>query len=121
VGQSLFIIRASRRRFMKDALPSHYQFEGKHKESFIRAVETLGEALRRQGPLDLKTTHLVQLAASVAIRSEGGVHSHVRQALANGASRDEVYHAIIVLTSTVGFPTVSAALSWAEDLLDAAA
>jgi 4-carboxymuconolactone decarboxylase len=95
--------------------------EGKHKEPFIRAVETLGEALRRQGPLDLKTTHLVQLAASVAIRSEGGVHSHVRQALANGASRDEVYHAIIVLTSTVGFPTVSAALSWAEDLLDAAA
>jgi 4-carboxymuconolactone decarboxylase len=106
---------------MKDTVPTHYRFEEKHKEPFIRAVETLGEALRRQGPLDLKTAHLVQLAGSVAIRSEGGVHSHVRQALANGASREEVYHVIILLTSTVGFPTVSAALSWAEDLLDAAA
>ena len=69
---------------MKDTLPTHYRFEAKHKEPFIRAVETLGEALRQQGPLDLKTMHLVQLAGSVAIRSEGGVHSHVRQALASG-------------------------------------
>lgn len=65
----------------------------------------------------MKTAHLTQLAASVAIRSEGGVHSHVRQALTHGTTSDEIFHAIILLTSTVGFPTVSAALSWAEDLL----
>jgi hypothetical protein len=29
-----------------------------------------------------------------------------------------VYHAIVLLTSTVGFPAVSAALSWAEDLIE---
>jgi 4-carboxymuconolactone decarboxylase len=101
---------------MEDRLPSHYQFEKKKREQYIQAVEGLGETLKKQGPLDVKTTHLVQLAAAVAIRSEGAVHSHVRQALVNGVSSDEVYHTIVLLTSTVGFPTVSAALSWAEEL-----
>jgi 4-carboxymuconolactone decarboxylase len=45
------------------------------------------------------------------------VHSHVRRAVENGAPPEEIYHAIILLTSTIGFPTVSAALSWAEDVL----
>jgi 4-carboxymuconolactone decarboxylase len=102
---------------VEDKLPGHYRFERKKREQYIEAVETLGDSLRGQGPLDRKTAHLTQLAASVAIRSEGGVHSHVRQAMAQGATPDEVFHAIILLTSTVGFPTVSAALSWAEDLL----
>jgi alkylhydroperoxidase/carboxymuconolactone decarboxylase family protein YurZ len=34
-----------------------------------------------------------------------------------GASADEINHAIILLTSTIGFPAVSAALSWANDIL----
>jgi alkylhydroperoxidase/carboxymuconolactone decarboxylase family protein YurZ len=102
---------------MEDKLPGHYRFEKIKREEYMEAVEALGEKLRRQGPLDVKTAHLVQLAAAVAIRSEGGVHSHVRQALAHGATAEEVYHSIVLLTSTVGFPTVSAALSWAEDLL----
>ena len=108
---------------MKDKLPSHYRFEKHKREQYIEAVEALGgaghdEVGGRQGPLDLKTMHLVQLAAAVAVRSEGAVHSHVRQALSTGATPDEVYHAIVLLTSTVGFPAVSAALSWAEDLIE---
>ena len=49
--------------------------------------------------------------------SEGSVHSQTRRALEIGAKPDEVYHAIILLTSTIGFPTVSAALSWADDVI----
>ena len=102
---------------VQENIPPHYRFEKKKHETFIEAVEALGKALKNQGPLDVRTTHLIQLAASVAIHSEGGVHSHVRRALENGANVDEIYHAIILLTSTLGFPTVSAALSWAEDIL----
>ena len=98
-------------------IPGHYRFEQKKRGQFIDAVEALGKTLKGQGPLDPKTAHLVQLAASIAIHSEGGVHSHVRQAIESGATPDEIYHAIILLTSTIGFPTVSAALSWAEDVL----
>lgn len=97
--------------------PKHYRFERQKHAEFIDAVEELGKNLKSQGPLDSKTAHLIQLAAAIAIHSEGGVHSHIRQAAENGASPDEIYHAIILLTSTLGFPTVSAALSWAEDVL----
>ncbi|AAZ96610.1 carboxymuconolactone decarboxylase domain protein [Thiobacillus denitrificans ATCC 25259] len=103
----------------RQKLPEHYLFEKKTHQAFINAVEDLGTALRQQGPLDEKTANLIQLAAAVAIRSEGAVHSHIRRAMESGASADEVYHAIVLLTSTVGFPTVSAALSWAGDVTHA--
>jgi alkylhydroperoxidase/carboxymuconolactone decarboxylase family protein YurZ len=99
-------------------LPPHYQSEKHKQKEFITAVETLGKTLKEQGPLDDKSAHLLQLAASIAIHSEGGVHSHVRQAQENGATSEEIRHAIMLLTSTLGFPTVSAALSWAEDILE---
>jgi AhpD family alkylhydroperoxidase len=85
---------------------------------FINAVESLGTVTRKEGPIDEKGTQLIQLAAAAAIRSEGSVHSHTRRALEAGAQVDEIYHALILLTSTIGFPNVMAALSWAEDVLE---
>jgi len=79
----------------------------------------LGETIKNAGPLDEKTAHLLQLAAAVADKSEGAVHSHSRQLLQLGASTEEIRHAIILLTSTIGFPTVMAGLSWANDILEA--
>jgi alkylhydroperoxidase/carboxymuconolactone decarboxylase family protein YurZ len=63
---------------------------------------------------------LVQLAAAAAIRSEGAVHSHTRRAIEAGASPGEIRHAVLAVTSTIGFPNVIAALSWVADVLDAA-
>jgi AhpD family alkylhydroperoxidase len=95
--------------------PPWYKFIKEHHGKYIDCLEQLGEVVRREGPLDEKTSHLIQLAAAAAIRSEGSVHSHVRRALAAGASADEIYHTLMLLTSTIGFPTTSAALSWAYD------
>ena len=81
------------------------------------AVEILGKAARAAGPLNKKTSHLVQLSAAAAMRSEGSVHSHVRRALEAGAKKEEIYHTLILLTSTIGFPAVSAAISWADDVI----
>ena len=85
---------------------------------FGKAMKThqrLGEELLALGPLKKKQAHLVQLAAAAAVRSEGAVHSHVRRALAAGAKPDAIYHALVLLVSTIGFPAVSAALSWARE------
>lgn len=101
----------------KEELPKHYLFEKTEHREFMDAVEALGKTIRKQGSLDDKTAHLIQLAAAIAIHSEGATHSHIRRALDCGATAEEIYHAIILLTSTIGFPTVSAALSWAEDIL----
>ena len=99
-------------------MPGQYQSIRKRFKSFHKALENLGKVARESGPLDAKTTHLIQLAAASAIRSEGSVHSHTRRALEAGATPEEIYHSIILLTSTIGFPTTSAALSWAEDIIE---
>lgn len=97
--------------------PAQYTRLQKRYKGVLKAVDNLGKATKSAGPLNRKTAELIQLAAAAAARSEGSVHSHARRALAAGAKPDEVRHAVVLLTSTIGFPTVSAALSWVEDVL----
>lgn len=100
-------------------LPKQYQIMESEHPKFMKAVSKLGQAARTEGPLlDEKTVELVQLAAAAALRLEGAVHSHTRRAMKAGANREEVHHALIVLTSTMGFPSVSAAMSWVRDITD---
>jgi AhpD family alkylhydroperoxidase len=101
------------------AKPAQYQILLKRFRKVLKAVDGLGKATKAAGPLNRKTAELIQLAAAAAVRSEGSVHSHARRAIQAGAKPDEVRHALILLTSTIGFPTVSAALSWTEDVLAA--
>ena len=100
-----------------DKVPSHYESLKTRFPEMMNALEALGGAVRSGGPLDLKTGHLIQLAAAAVIQSEGGVHSHTRRALEAGASADEVYHTITLLVSPVGFPRVAAAISWVDDVI----
>ena len=98
-------------------LPNQFTSIRKRFEKFFKAVENVGKEAKAAGPLNKKTAHLIQLAAAAASRSEGAVHSHTRRALEAGAKPAEVYHAIILLTSPIGFPRTSAALSWIFDIL----
>jgi 4-carboxymuconolactone decarboxylase len=98
-------------------LPEWYQSLKDQFPDYLDSLEALGNAVRQAGPLDEKAVQLIQLAAAAAIRSEGAVHSHVRRSLEVGISKEEIYHALIMLTSTIGFPNVSAALSWATDII----
>lgn len=103
---------------MRNSIPAHYLKVKKSFKEYINAVENLGDTARKSGPIDKKTSHLIQLAAAVAIGSEGSVHSHIRQALEAGATEKEIRHTIILLTSTIGFPSIMAGLSWANDILE---
>jgi AhpD family alkylhydroperoxidase len=99
-------------------LPPQYTSIRERFKPFYNALSNLGKAARDMGPLDEKTGHLVQLAAAAALRSEGAVHSHARRALEAGATPEELHHTVLLLTSTIGFPTVSAALSWVDDTIE---
>ena len=102
----------------KEKLPKWYQVLSDKHAKFMRAVQDLGRAVSQEGPLDEKTVQLIQLAAAATIRSEGSVHSHTRRALEAGVTPEEIYHTLILLTSTIGFPTVSAAMSWVNDMIE---
>jgi 4-carboxymuconolactone decarboxylase len=99
-----------------EKIPNHYESLKSRFPKSMEALENLGGAVRAEGPLDLKTGHLIQLAAAAVSQSEGGVHSHARRALEAGASADEIYHTLMLLVSPVGFPRVAAAISWVDDV-----
>jgi 4-carboxymuconolactone decarboxylase len=98
------------------SMPKHHQSIVSRYPQYMAALEAAGEAAANAGPLPEKIRHLVQIGAAAAIRSEGAVHSHTRRALQAGATREEIQHAVIVATSTIGFPNVMAALSWINDV-----
>ena len=101
----------------KEKLPKQNLLIKARHGKFFNAVEELGKVVRQACPLDDKTAHLIQLAAAATVHSEGAVHSHVRRAIGAGATPEEIYHTLMLLTSTIGFPTVVAALSWADDII----
>ena len=102
----------------KKPTPKYYQSMARKYPQYMAALNAVGEAAAKAGPLPEKILHLVQIGAAAAIRSEGAVHSHTRRALAAGATREEIQHAVIGATSTIGFPNVMAALSWIKDVAD---
>ena len=50
-------------------LPSQYVSIKKRFKEYFSAVDNLGKSTKEMGPLDERTSQLVQLAASAAIRS----------------------------------------------------
>ena len=102
---------------MSQEYPKAYQkFIDDHREVW-EAYDRLGAATHRGGPLDEKARELVKLAISVGAGMEGAVHSHTRKALAAGATPEEIRHAVLLATTTIGFPNMMAALTWVEDIL----
>lgn len=95
--------------------PRNYTMIQKRFAELMKAHEEVGKLAKDAGPIDAKTANLIQLAACIALRSEGGVHSHARRAMQAGASKEEIYHTVALLINTVGFPTAAAAFSWISD------
>lgn len=101
-----------------DTVPKHYQSLKQRFPEVIAAVEELGKTAKTAGPIDQKTAHLLQMTAATAIRSYGAVRSHAKRALEAGASTQELYHAALVLVSTLGFPVVAAAIGWIDEVVE---
>jgi alkylhydroperoxidase/carboxymuconolactone decarboxylase family protein YurZ len=99
-------------------VPGNYTWIVSRFGKAMKTHELLGKQLLTAGPVGRKQAQLVQLAAAAAVRSEGAVHSHVKRALKAKAKPDEIYHTLMLLTSTIGFPAVSAALSWAREIIE---
>lgn len=81
------------------------------------AYQALGKAVAKAGPLDGKTRELIKLGVAIAAGQEGGTHSHTRKALDQGASPDEIRHAVLQTLTTIGFPNMMRGLSWVDEVI----
>ncbi len=98
-------------------LPGAYQQFTKDFKDIAAAYDQLGAATRAAGPLDQKNCELIKLGIAIGAGLEGAVHSHTRRALEAGASPDEIRHTVLLALTTIGFPSMIAALTWVDDVL----
>lgn len=98
-------------------LPKNFQDYQKMFPELFDTYANGAEMARASGPLNEKTTQLIQLAAAIGVRSEGAAHSHARRALAAGASQQELFQVVNLMISTLGFPAAAAGFAWIRDIL----
>jgi alkylhydroperoxidase/carboxymuconolactone decarboxylase family protein YurZ len=82
------------------------------------AYSRLGEECKAAGPLAKKQIHLVKIGIYGSKRQETPFKTHVRQALENGASEEEVNHVILQLLTAEGLGTTVRVWSWANEVIE---
>lgn len=98
-------------------LPKPYQQFRQDHANVYSAYEQLGATLAEAGPLDARVRELIKLGMAAAAQSQSAVVSHTHRALESGATPEEIEHAIMLGATTLGFPTMMAALTWSKEAL----
>lgn len=102
---------------MLKKLPSRARDVATRYPKVFRAFEHLGAVASEAGPISGKERRLVKLALAIGRGAEGAVHSHVRQAVAEGVSAAKIRHVAMLGITTLGFPAAVSAMTWIEDVL----
>ena len=102
----------------KSTPPKRYEKVKKEYKDVFQAYERFSDALANTGPLSESERALVRLGVAVGAGLETAVKAHVRRGVDAGLSREELRHAIILSATTRGFPSMMAALSWADPVFD---
>ncbi len=99
-------------------LPDVYQKFQQQFPEIAKAYDDLALKCHGWGPLDEKTRRLIKLGIAMGLNSEGGVRSHARRALEEGITADDLRHAVLLTFTTAGFPTMTAAMKWVDEVID---
>ena len=86
----------------------------------VEAYEQLGKACHWNGPLSPRERELVKIGIALGAGLESATRAHTRLALSAGATPEEIHHAALLATTTLGFPSMMRAMSWINDVLAAA-
>ncbi len=77
------------------------------------AHEQIAKAVDSAGPLDRKNCELIKIGICIGAGLESALRSHVRRAMQQGATIEEVEQTILLGMNTCGFPRTVAAWQWA--------
>ena len=97
--------------------PKPYQQFAQDYPEIIQAYEELGKRCHEQGSLDAKTRELIKLGIAMGAGLESAAKAHIRLAIANGASPEELKQTVLLATTTIGFPSMMRSMTWVNDIL----
>lgn len=99
-------------------LPGPYQQFIEKYPDLGAAHEQIAAIVEDTASLDTKTCALIKIGICVGAGLESALRSHVRRAMQNGATQDEIEQSILLGMNTVGFPRTVAAWTWAMKQFD---
>lgn len=82
------------------------------------AHEQLTKACADSGPLDRKTVELIKIGICIGAGLETATKRHAIMAKDNGASDDEIYQAVLMAITTIGYPSAAAGWKWVNSVLE---
>jgi len=89
-----------------------------HIPRFGKPIRPWARHAPKAGPIERRAVRLVKLALAIGASSEGAVHSHVRRAIDEGISTEEIKQVALLAIPTLGFPQAVRVLTWIEDITD---
>lgn len=98
--------------------PAHYQEFKKLFPAVVEAYEQLGKACHWNGPLSPQSRELIKIGIAIGAGLESATRAHTRLALAEKATPEEIRHAALLATTTIGFPSMMRAMTWVNDVLE---
>ena len=101
--------------------PPHYQKFKARFPAVVEAYEALGKACHWNGPLSPKERELIKIGIAIGAGLESGTRAHTRLAREAGATPEEIHHAALLATTTIGFPAMMRAMTWVNDVLEPSA
>ena len=98
-------------------LPGFLQGVIKNYPEVWEKFQALGKTLSSIEGLDKDAQRLVRPGIAIGTAHEGAVHSHVRRCKQEGMTDEEIYHAVLLAVTNMGWPRTVAVLSWVDDVL----
>jgi alkylhydroperoxidase/carboxymuconolactone decarboxylase family protein YurZ len=83
----------------------------------VQAWDTIEEA-GREGPLDDRTTCLVNLGIAIGTLRQGPVQANVRKAMSSGVFTKELVQVVVLAAGTLGASDALTAFTWIQDTLE---
>ena len=102
----------------KKALPKTFKNIVEKYPDVWSAHEKLTKASAEAGPLDRKTCELIKIGLCIGAGLETATQRHAIMAKENGATKDEIYHSVLMAMTTLGHPRAAAGWKWVSSVLD---
>ncbi|MGP8079367.1 MAG: carboxymuconolactone decarboxylase family protein [Dehalococcoidales bacterium] len=99
--------------------PKYFTEFKKRYPGVAKSFDQLGAECAKAGPIDKQTQHLIKLGVATGLGHEGNVQKLTQRALEDGVSPDEIRQAVLLSTTTAGFPTMLVAMQWVEEVIAA--